>query len=706
MMAMNTSSGVWRDAAITQRRVRLLAWLSGVLFLFMGAGYVAGPLGRAASALVFVDIVFILLLGIPLVYRLTRQHLLWRVRNKLIITYLLIGLAPMLLFFALFTLAAYVAAGQFAIHLATTRLDADVAALEVDSVAFAQRLPAIVPRIEGRGEPGVQETQPAIETTQAWQAAAFVDGKPLFLRGAMGHARSPLWPPQWFAQGSTNDYHGIVLEDSTFYLAAMTRQKLPDGRTLITIGSVPLNNILMDRVAQNLGTVRLAPDGAEFANAMQGSETSPKEVAGMKNVLGGLTPHSANMVDVAVHFFSSISVLLWDSNRLINVPIVVTSRPSLLYRELFGAALTGGITSLLRGLFIAVCVLCGLLELFALTMAMRLNNTITQSVEGLYEATQHVDRGNLRHRIDVRHDDQMAELCSSFNRMSSSLARLLDEQKEKERLQNELSIAQEVQANLFPLAELRLPTLELHGICRPARSVSGDYYDFLLFHGENGEPTGASIALGDISGKGISAALLMATLHSAVRAYRFGAEDLTYNSDIWKALNAERNERSVRHQGDLFQSPSRILSLLNRHLYRSTQPEKYATLFLAHYEEKTRKLVYSNAGHLPPILLCADGSMRRLDCGGTVVGLMDGMRYEEEAQTLGPGDLLIAFSDGVTEPENDFGEFGEVRLMEVVRENRHASLDVISARVMEALDAWIGAEEQPDDITLVLARGV
>ena len=155
-----------------------------------------------------------------------------------------------------------------------------------------------------------------------------------------------------------------------------------------------------------------------------------------------------------------------------------------------------------------------------------------------------------------------------------------------------------------------------------------------------------------------------------------------------------------------FQSPGRIMSLLNRHLFRSTQPEKYATLFLAHYDSASSVLTYSNAGQLPPFVLGKDGSVRRLEEGGTVVGLMDGMHFGEGRVTMQSGDILVAYSDGVTEPENDFGDFGETRLLEVVSRYRTQPLHVISAQVMLALDAWIGAEEQPDDITLVLARQV
>jgi phosphoserine phosphatase RsbU/P len=439
--------------------------------------------------------------------------------------------------------------------------------------------------------------------------------------------------------------------------------------------------------------------------------------------------------DLRVPFVSTFDAIDWDTGQsdIVSTTVRVHSRPSLLYRQLFGSSLGGIVTSYIRYGLVALFVVFTLIEALALWMALRLSGTITASVHELYEATQLVDRGDFAHRIPALpagQQDQLGELARSFNSMTGSLERLLVEQKEKERLQSELSIAQEVQANLFPTRARDLPTLELHGICRPARTVSGDYYDFLVFHhadkpdghkeevsghdkprvhasgnGHARTESGVGIVLGDISGKGISAALLMATLHSAVRAYRFASEDLVYSENSFAGLTVSR-EALAGDSGKLFESPGRILSLLNRHLYRSTQAEKYATLFLAHYDASTAQLTYSNAGHLPPLVLGRDGKIRRLDCGGTVVGLMDGMRYEEGRIPMRSGDILVAYSDGVTEPENDFGDFGEARLMEVVARYRDQPLHVISAQVMLALDAWIGAEEQPDDITLVLARQV
>jgi sigma-B regulation protein RsbU (phosphoserine phosphatase) len=262
-------------------------------------------------------------------------------------------------------------------------------------------------------------------------------------------------------------------------------------------------------------------------------------------------------------------------------------------------------------------------------------------------------------------------------------------------MEGELEIAQEVQSNLFPSCDVRLGQLELHGLCRPARTVSGDYYDFLVLGNHS-----LCMAMGDISGKGISAALLMAGLHSAVRAFSLGGNEIL--SETQSEL--KHPARSNGAAEEIFVSPANLMRLLNLHLYRSTQPEKYATLFLANYEVETRTLRYSNGGQLPPLVLRPDGSVVRLDRGGTVVGLLDDMQYEEGALTLQSGDIIIAYSDGVTEPENEFGDFGEERMVELVHRNRHLPLEEVSDALMQALKDWIGGEEQPDDITIVLAR--
>jgi sigma-B regulation protein RsbU (phosphoserine phosphatase) len=658
--------------------------------------------------------------------------MLWSLRNKLVLTYLLIGLAPVVLFVTLVAIMAYVTAGQFAIHLADTRLQAELSQISSQNEhladLLAQQLNASANRTVSASALAIPSTQPeetdSIERLDlprmhfGRETQAFLSGASLPL-SSRPRGKTPFGLPPWATELPTAHFSGLVLDGGELYLVAVHQQKIQDGRTFSLLSSLAVDSSVLRFLAHGLGEARLLPERAgSSATQSDPSSSSRREAAQAQPsrrpvkaswITGGSEPPAVNVADIPVSFPSTEPIIDWDTGEHDNVFISVVSRPSLLYQQLFGSSLTGIVTSVLRIAIVLLCILFALIELLALWMAIRLSRTITASVSDLYKATQHIDRGDFNYRIGVTREDQLADLSRSFNDMTGSLQRLLIEQKEKERLQNEISIAQEVQANLFPLTAQGLETLELHGVCRPARSVSGDYYDFLIFHEEahdgraSRRETGAGIALGDISGKGISAALLMATLHSAVRAYRFASEELVYSASGIEGLMASREGRGG-DSDELFHSPGRILALLNRHLYRSTQPEKYATLFLAHYDAVSSTLTYSNAGQLPPLVLSRNGSIRRLDKGGTVVGLMDGMHYDEDRFQMQSGDILVAYSDGVTEPENDFGEFGEERMMEVVARYRDQPLHVISAQVMLALDAWIGAEEQPDDITLVLAR--
>ncbi|WP_158944923.1 PP2C family protein-serine/threonine phosphatase [Granulicella sp. S190] len=742
-----------RPRALELLRERVPTGLAGAAFwlglwfcvLFVRR-WISGGFGTFLGVLQFFVGIALISVAIPLTLQLVRKHLLWSLRNKLVLTYLLIGVAPVVLFVTLVGVLSYVAAGQFAIHLTDSRLQAELRQMSNESGHRADLTTALVAErpkdtapqladaiqnIERAGDVGRLDL-PRMKLHR--ETRVFLNSAPVDL-GPGYHGKAPFGLPPWATQLPGNEFSGLVLDGRDLYLVALRQHKWNDGRIFTLMSSLPVDSSVLKLMSEGLGQASLLPQRAgrtaneissekkEQVNAgTPASGQQPRQKVrfavgsdgingGSSWIVGGTEPPAVNLADMRVSFTSTEPITDWDTGERDNVLIAVQSRPSLLYNQLFGSSLGGIVTSVLRIGIILLCVVFTVIELLALWMAVGLSRSITSSVADLYGATQHIDRGDLDYRIGVKSDDQLAELSRSFNTMSGSLKRLLEEQKEKERLQNEISIAQEVQANLFPLHAQGLETLDLHGVCRPARSVSGDYYDFLVFHEEahagmvSRRETGVGIAIGDISGKGISAALLMATLHSAVRAYRFASEELVYSESSVAGLTASREGRG----GDcdeLFQSPGRILSLLNRHLYRSTQPEKYATLFLAHYNATSAMLTYSNAGQLPPLVLSRDGHIRRLDKGGTVVGLMDGMHYEEDRFQMQPGDIMVAYSDGVTEPENDFGEFGEERMMEVVARYRDQPLHVISGQVMLALDAWIGADEQPDDITLVLARQV
>jgi sigma-B regulation protein RsbU (phosphoserine phosphatase) len=411
----------------------------------------------------------------------------------------------------------------------------------------------------------------------------------------------------------------------------------------------------------------------------------------------GEIPPPQRTLDLEVGFLADLSVVNWaDGIVSSSVSMSVQTRLSKLYEHLFGAL--GDFAASLKFFLVVGVIVLGVFVAVAIYIGTGLTRSVTGAVAQLYNATTHINRGDFSHRIAITSNDQIAALASSFNLMTESIEKLILEQKEKHRLENEITIAQEVQAQLFPRHISQLPSLEVYGFCRPARSVSGDYYDFLTMGSEK-----LILAVGDVSGKGISAALLMATIHSAVRAYSMEGIPILRQAQAVGAGPALVVKYDQIIPGAEV-SPGTLLSLLNHQLYHSTPMEKYATLFLATYDGEDRRLTFANAGHLPPMLLGENGSIRRLEDGGTVVGLFDDISYDEGSVQLRPGDIFLAYSDGVTEPENDFGEFGEPRLIELVQDNRDLPLDRIAEIVTAAVDDWIGSAEQPDDVTLVLAR--
>ena len=242
---------------------------------------------------------------------------------------------------------------------------------------------------------------------------------------------------------------------------------------------------------------------------------------------------------------------------------------------------------------------------------------------------------------------------------------------QRELMHREIEIAREVQQRLFPQNQPDIPALEYAGYCRPARGVGGDYYDFLaLSSGRLG------LAIADVSGKGIPAALLMASLQASTRG---------------------------QSQSD----SSRVADLtagVNRLVCEASPENRYATFFYARFDPATNKLIYTNGGHNPPILL-RGAEVIRLECGGPPVGLFQASQYQQEEIQLDPGDLLTLFTDGISEAENGAEEeWGEDRLMETARACRDLPPSEIIARIMQAADAFAAGAPQHDDMTLVIAR--
>src|SRR6202167_1622881 len=641
-------------------------------------------------------------------FRWLRSKLLWRLRNRLIVTYMFIGVIPVLLMVAISLITLYLLAGQFASFVVTSDIATHLRSMEAANRTIAHQLSTKVadagkldPAMLTRARPGRPEwsrrqvcawygNQPKPYCAKLEDSAAF--DSPSFING---------------------DFRDMVSDHGTLYLrTASVIAARPNS--LCVILSEPLDKDFVENIAGDLG--RIAVYGTKNAAASPASgSTVPAQPSNSKNFsdfdtperhqafFAGTIPPASNALDHEITFPIPLQVIDWATGQRLRAGALaeVETRPSVLYARLFAAL--GDYAKGVEYILLSIAIVFAIIELLALWVGTKLTRSVTAAVDQLYEATKHINRADFSHRIVVQSSDQLATLANSFNSMTTSIEKLVQEQKEKQRLEGELAIAQEVQAQLYPKLITQLDTLEVHGFCLPARTVSGDYYDFVALNSER-----LMLAVGDISGKGISAALLMATIYSAVRAYSIAdlpilrelitQEPATVGTSARSRLLLDSEPRATEV------SPATLLALLNHQLYEGTPAAKYATLFLATYDGATRSLTYANGGHLPPILIAKDGSFQLLSCGGTVVGLFDNLSFPEATIQLRPRDLLVAYSDGVTEPENDYGEFGEERLIQLVRENRHLPLERITEIVVTAVADWIGENEQPDDVTLVLAR--
>lgn len=241
------------------------------------------------------------------------------------------------------------------------------------------------------------------------------------------------------------------------------------------------------------------------------------------------------------------------------------------------------------------------------------------------------------------------------------------------RRKSELEIAANVQQHLFPHQIHRLATIEYAGQCVAAREVGGDYYDFL-----DVDDRTVAFVLGDVAGKGVPAALLMANLQACFRS----------------------------QEPHTLLQPAHVLETVNRHFFDSTTAERFATLFFGIYDDHTRSLRYVNCGHVEPLLMRASGSLERLEPTATVIGAFRRWECGEQQVRLCLGDTLLIYSDGVTEAESPSGEdFGEDRLVRCLRDNRGQSARTLVQSIVESVGEFSHGSRY-DDVTVVAVRGV
>jgi len=250
----------------------------------------------------------------------------------------------------------------------------------------------------------------------------------------------------------------------------------------------------------------------------------------------------------------------------------------------------------------------------------------------------------------------------------------LAEVEEAERImQRDLTQAAEIQRRMLPDEAPHVPGADLAGFNAAYRTVGGDYYDFFPYAGSR-----VGLALGDVSGKGMPASLMMMALHARVQVLAEDPDDL-----------------------------ASFMTRLNKATCAQCPANRFITFFFTVMDAATGELAFANAGHNPPILVRASGESRMLEGGGLVLGVLPIAPYSEQRERLGPGDLLVLYSDGVTEATNaNFDEFGEERFIEVLKQHRHEPAAAIVAAVTNALGEFAAGAPQADDITLVVAKRV
>jgi len=655
------------------------------------------------------------LLAVPAIYytwrlfAVIRRKLLWKIRRRLIVAHIFVGAIPVLLVLLIlyvtallfyYQLTYYLLSNQIGIHRAQLHaFNLSLRAGLQEAVAGSTPTPLMLKSVLERDAKYLLGAYPSAAIILRVQDSSTDKATVFGNKNVNSDRLSGYQVPGWIGD---REFSGLVLEDSQLSLYK-SLEKRPGGgepgrlflRSLVFSDfrpelpfsleiSVPFDRYMLDRLKAALGQDLLLADhvAASGLNVMlQNTDLLEKnvlsttfEVESSQQSLGRpvwsilLFPISWNSGNEASTAESDVLFVELNTSKLIQNVFRSESNVS---KTILG------VLQIVIGFFLVA-------EIVSLVVGILLTKSITKAVYNLDRGTEFIKRGEFSHRIVVKSDDQLGALAESFNQMTEYVQTLVKERVEKERLERELEIAKEVQEQLFPREVPRMAGLELTGLCLPARVVSGDYYDFLPFSAHQ-----MGMALGDICGKGISAALLMANLQATLRT---------------NVMNLARLSDNATERANGNGTVSRVVQMLNEQIYSHTSANKFASFFYAVYDGQKKTLTYCNAGHNPPLYFNG-AEVQRLCTGGTVVGIFSDAEYDQETIQLHSGDLFLAYTDGIVESVNEYGEeFGEDRLVEIVQKNRDLSADEMQRKVVDQVLAWAFEEERDDDMTLIVAR--
>ena len=705
---------------------RALVWRRWLLGTFPGRALLIGLVIKALTwtieavggvlppVLEAIDMVGSLALLFSCAYGLTRltfwakRRLLWRVRRKLILSYVFVGVVPVLLVITFFLLAGLLLFFNVSSYLVKSRIRSltdQAQFLAQTTAAELQRSPTAAAALET-----LERRQAAFETRYPFLSLAAVPVSgiscsvapapgerlprtlPVTLPSTAGpwtHLDAPAALPKWL---TCDGYSGLVAysvlpstddpqSHTRLVVRAVALQEHPNPTWAVVL-DLPISRVVEDRIAEETG-IRIG----EVSPLPFGSRENLLPVAGrsVESVAPDPLGSEQTFSLTTQRWVAFLDYMDWASGSQSGVTLAMRINAWAIYERLSGGAASIGelnFGQFLLSVLALVGVLFLIIQSVALVIGLLLARQITGAVHDLFTGTQHLRNREFAYSIPVRARDQLGELAESFNAMTGEVTTLLGEVAEKGRMEQEMSAAREIQQKLLPPAPRNIPGLSLSAFCEPAREVAGDYYDFLPI-----TDTMFGVLIADVAGKGLAAGLYMAQLKVIVQSL-----------------------------ARLHHEPREFLMAVNTVVAQNLDAKSFITMTYGVIDLERRELTFARAGHCP--LIHVSGAdppgLRKAEMlapDGLVVGLSidDGQLFssilEERTVSLGTDDLVVLFTDGISETMNDaFDCFGEARLSKVIEQYAHLPFDQLRSYILAELRSFAGGADQHDDMTMILMR--
>ena len=662
--------------------LKLVAWVG----LLMQLG--PGPFGAIDTLGGLSILVSALAIGYR-VYALARHRLLWRVRRKLILSYVFIGVVPVLLVVIFFTLGGLlfffnVSAFMLRNHVASVvdgaRFLAQAAAPTFDRASPAPQLTSgLVMRQNAAAERYPFVSYALVPSDSRCSSSDASSPAPKVDAGPWSHVEAPQGIPSWVPCSGFASLITYQAEGGTALAArAIT---WPPGFKSALVVDIPFGDALIREFHDEMGITIESYTIVELADRRDESTANERKgrlVVGPVNLRLGQQAEPLGWV-------AFLDYTDWKTGATSPLTVGFRMGPAAVYRYLSGPSFAPLDNYNLGQIFlILLAVIAGLfliIQAVALVMGLSLARSITGSVHELFAGTERVRRGDFIHKIAIRSRDQLGELAGSFNSMTASIEGLLLEKAEKERLEQELKIARSIQMSLLPQGPLQMPGVSLSGYCEPAREVGGDYYDFLPLEDDR-----LGILIADVAGKGTSAALYMAELKGLV-------------------LSLSRHHVS----------PRKMLIEANQIISKHLDSRSFITMTYAVVDLRARTITCARAGHCPLVYVPGPDAPSRTPQVLTPEGMVLGLQFdlgdtfervlEEVTLPLGRGDLFVFYTDGISEAMNAQGDcFGDQRLVDLAVLNADLKSDDLRACILGEVHAFAGDAAQHDDMTMVLLK--